>query len=38
MLFVWYPNCNTCKKAKAYLDSHGKTYTARDIKANRPRG
>lgn len=36
MLFVWYPNCNTCKKAKAYLDSHGKTYTARGIKANRP--
>ena len=21
MLFVWYPNCSTCKKAKAFLDS-----------------
>lgn len=36
MLFVWYPNCSTCKKAKAFLDSRGAVYTARDIKADRP--
>ena len=36
MLFVWYPNCNTCKKAKAYLDRHGIACTIRDIKAERP--
>ena len=36
MLFVWYPNCSTCKKAKAFLDIRGAAYTARDIKADRP--
>ena len=36
MLFVWYPNCNTCKKAKAFLDPRSVPYTARDIKTDRP--
>lgn len=36
MLFVCYSNCSTCKKAKAFLDSHNIVYTARDIKADRP--
>ena len=38
MLFVWYPGCSTCKKAKAFLDARGVCYTARDIKEERPTG
>lgn len=36
MLFVCYSNCSTCKKARAFLDSHNAYYTARDIKADHP--
>lgn len=36
MLFMEYPPCSTCKKAKAWLDSHGIAYTARHIKENNP--
>lgn len=36
MIFVCYPKCSTCKKAQAFLDTNGKTYTLRDIKANNP--
>ena len=36
MLFVWYPRCSTCQKAKAYLDNNGVEYTARDIKLDNP--
>lgn len=36
MIFVWYPKCSTCQKAKAWLDSHGLTYEARDIKSDHP--
>ena len=36
MLFLEYPPCSTCKKAKAWLDAHGVTYTARHIKENNP--
>ena len=36
MLFVWYPKCSTCRKAQAWLDSHGLTYTLRDIKEDNP--
>ena len=36
MIFVWYPKCSTCQKAKAWLDSHGLTYEARDIKLDHP--
>lgn len=36
MIFVWYPKCSTCQKAKAWLDAHSLTYEARDIKAEHP--
>lgn len=36
MLFVEYPKCTTCKKAKAYLDSHKLTYDDRNIKEENP--
>ena len=36
MLFVEYPKCTTCKKAKKFLDDHGISYTDRDIKSDNP--
>jgi arsenate reductase len=36
MLFLEYPPCSTCKKAKNWLDEHGVAYTARHIKENNP--
>lgn len=36
MLFVCYPKCSTCKKARAFLDEHGAAYDLRDIKTDRP--
>lgn len=36
MLFVCYPKCTTCQKARQWLDAHGVTYTVRDIKEDRP--
>lgn len=36
MLFLEYPPCSTCKKARAWLDAHGIAYTARHIKENNP--
>lgn len=36
MLFLHYPPCSTCKKAKAWLDDHGISYTARHIKEENP--
>lgn len=36
MLFLEYPPCSTCKKAKKWLDEHGICYTARHIKAENP--
>jgi len=36
MIFLCYPKCTTCKKAKAYLDSSGALYELRDIKENNP--
>ena len=36
MLFLEYPPCSTCKKARKWLDDHGITYTARHIKENNP--
>lgn len=36
MLFLQYPPCSTCKKAKAWLDSHGIAYEARHIKEHNP--
>jgi len=36
MLFLEYPPCSTCKKAKKWLDDHGISYTDRHIKENNP--
>ena len=36
MLFVCYPKCTTCQKARAGLDSRGVTYDVRDIKQENP--
>lgn len=36
MLFLEYPPCSTCKKAKAWLDAHGVQYAARHIKEENP--
>ena len=36
MLFVCYPNCSTCKKARAFLESRNATFTVRDIKTDCP--
>ena len=36
MLFVCYPKCSTCQKAKAWLDERGISYELRDIKTDNP--
>ena len=36
MLFVCYPKCSTCQKARAFLDAKGAAYDSRDIKAANP--
>lgn len=36
MLFLCYPKCTTCQKAKAWLDAQGVSYTLRDIKLDHP--
>ena len=36
MLFLEYPPCSTCKKAKNWLMEHGIEFTARHIKENNP--
>lgn len=36
MLFLQYPPCSTCKKAKSWLDEHGISYTDRHIKEDNP--
>ena len=36
MLFVYYPGCSTCQKAKKWLDEKGMVYTERHIKEQRP--
>lgn len=36
VLFVEYPPCSTCQKAKKWLDEHGIEYEDRHIKDNRP--
>nr|WP_326126747.1 arsenate reductase family protein [uncultured Oscillibacter sp.] len=36
MLFVHYPKCTTCQRARAWLDEHGVSYEARDIKLENP--
>ena len=37
MLFVCYPRCSTCQKAKKYLEDRGLSFTLRDIKLQPPR-
>ena len=36
MLFIEYPKCTTCRKAKKYLVDKGISFTARDIKEDNP--
>ena len=36
MLFIEYPKCTTCQKAKRWLDAHGAVYTDRPIKEENP--
>ena len=36
MLFLQYPPCSTCQKAKKWLDGHGLSYDDRHIKENNP--
>ncbi len=36
MLFIEYPKCTTCKKAKKWLDGNGIVYTDRHIKEENP--
>ena len=36
MLFLCYPKCTTCQKAKAWLDANGISYEFRDIKLENP--
>ena len=36
MLFIEYPKCTTCKKAKKWLDDHNIEYTDRHIKDQNP--
>ena len=35
-LFVHYPKCSTCQKAKAWLDEQGVAYEARHIVEQNP--
>ena len=36
MLFLEYPPCSTCQKAKKWLDENNVSYTARHIKQDNP--
>lgn len=36
MLFLQYPPCSTCQKAKKWLDEQGIAYTDRQIKTENP--
>ena len=36
ILFVEYPKCTTCQKAKKFLDEKGVSYTDRHIKEQNP--
>ena len=36
VLFLEYPKCSTCKKAKAWLDEHGVEYVDRHIVEDNP--
>ena len=36
MLFLCYPKCSTCQKAKTFLDANNIPYELRDIKLDNP--
>ena len=36
MLFVCYPKCSTCMKAKKWLEKKGMEYELRDIRTDNP--
>lgn len=36
MLFIYYPRCSTCQKAKKWLEGHNITFTERHIVENNP--
>ncbi len=36
MLFVCYPKCTTCQKARKWLDDRGVKYEFRDVKNDNP--
>lgn len=36
MLFIEYPKCSTCQRAKKWLDTHHITYTERHIVEENP--
>lgn len=36
MLFVEYPKCTTCQKARKWLEARGQTFTVRHIKEECP--
>ena len=36
MLFIEYPKCTTCQKAKKFLDDNGVVYIDRHIKEDNP--
>lgn len=36
MLFLCYPKCSTCQKAKKWLEEHGIEYTERHIAEEHP--
>lgn len=36
MLFIEYPKCSTCRKAKKWLDEHGLEYIDRHILEDNP--
>ena len=36
MLFICYPKCTTCQKARKWLDDNGVVYVERHIKNDNP--
>ncbi|NBI11451.1 arsenate reductase family protein [Colidextribacter sp. OB.20] len=36
MLFLWYPKCTTCQRAKKFLDERGVSCAQRNIKEENP--
>lgn len=36
MLFIHYPPCSTCQRARKWLDEHGVSYEPRHIKEENP--